>query len=195
MRLLIVGDSHCRKMKSAIKFHHSHIETMLVFKPRAIEEIADLILNVKRNAAIYFNPYQAIIHCGHNNIVPHPIHNLNPLFSQVVIDLQIQLAQDIQAFLPNCSMSCSAIYPRTYTASSKLNPTEVTDYNKLAKRYGQRLRASCLANKLCFSLNNIMWRKISKSEEESGFFLPDGLHLNPDGVRATGKEWIASLIN
>jgi hypothetical protein len=98
MRLLIVGDSHCRHMKANMKISHPHIQTLVIFRPQAIEFIAESILDTRRNEAIYFNPDHVIIHCGHNNIVPHPVHNTNPLFSQSVIDLQIQLAQEIQIF-------------------------------------------------------------------------------------------------
>jgi hypothetical protein len=148
MRLLIVGDSHCRHMQANMKISHSHIQTLVVFRPQAIEYIAESILNTRRNGAIEFDPDHVIIHCGHNNIVPHPVHNTNPLFSQSVIDLQIQLAQEIQIFLPNCTISCSTIYPRSFTDSSAMNKVAVADYNTIAKRYGQRLRASCIENNL-----------------------------------------------
>jgi hypothetical protein len=193
MRLLVVGDSHCRNMYTAIKASHEHIRIMVVFKPTTIDQIADLILVQKRAAVIHFDPNFAVIHCGHNNIVEHPVHNRNPLYSQTVIDLQIQLAQDIQVFLPNCVMACSSIFPRTYKHASLLDPKEVTDYNKLAKRYGQRMRASCEINNIRFSLNNIFWKKISKSEEDPDNYLNDGLHLNSVALQAVGREWISSI--
>jgi hypothetical protein len=180
-------------MSAAIKKGHDHIQTMVVFKPTTIDQIADLILVKRRAAVIHFDPTFAIIHCGHNNIVEHPVHNRNPLYSQTVIDLQIQLAQDIQVFLPNCVMACSSIFPRTHTCASLLDPKEVADYNKLAKRYGQRMRASCEINNIRFSLNNIFWKKISKSEEDPDNYLIDGLHLNPEALQAVGREWITSI--
>jgi lysophospholipase L1-like esterase len=190
MRLLVIGDSHTREMDKFIKSCHPHIEIMLVTKARTTIQVITYFMVTKRTGAISFNPDWIVIHCGHNDVVHHHKFNQNPQFARTVAIQQVQFARNIQAIFPNATILCSSLYPRTSTPTANLNIDETTAYNRMAKRYGLRLRALSAPHNIKCSLNNVLWKKISKMEEAAELYSPDGLHLNKDGKKMVGSEWI-----
>ena len=140
-----------------------------------------------------FRPNVIILHLGHNDLVYHPIHNLNPSISTAVASDTITLANEIHQNHPDASIFISAIFPRTSTDSSLLSYTDVISYNRMAKRHGQRIRTFAKIADYHYLINNYMWRKISGGIEESSYFLPDGLHLNPTGQLSVLLEWLETI--
>jgi hypothetical protein len=142
---------------------------------------------------LQFNPSLAIVHMGHNDIVKHPYLNPFPTHPITVAAQIITFANELALNHPGIAIYNSSIYPRSCTSHSLLNVTEVSSYNKKAKHFGQTLRAlSQQAGYDCF-LNNILWRKISKSEEESTHYCQDGLHITKEARLLVATE-IFSLI-
>jgi hypothetical protein len=176
MRYLIVGDSHTWNLDSAIIYLRPEHTTYSISLGRQMPQIAALY-NANLLNIMQFNPQIAIVHWGHNDIVQH--HHLNPVAThpQTVAADTITFANMLQTNHPGITVYNSSIFPRSATYNSLLDEQSVLSYNKKAKRYGQHLRdVSHQAGHKCL-LNNILWRRISKAQEESYHFRPDGLHI------------------
>jgi lysophospholipase L1-like esterase len=192
MKLLLVGDSHCRELGPALTKHAPSTTTLTVFLPRNINAIT-LKYRTKIQTINSFRPDVVVVHLGHNDMVRHPIHNLIPSVSTVVASATIILANEIHLNHPYATIFISVIFPHTFTSTSLLSSPEISSYNKKAKRHGQRIRTfSTTAGYNCL-INNVMWSKISNSIEEPSFFLLDGLHLNSTGQTAIVKEWLEEI--
>ena len=186
----MIGDSHTRDMDTAIKASHPNVEIMLVTKLRDINQITNHFMTSGFQPATAFNPTWIVIHCGHNDIVYHKLFNKNPQFARQVAIQQVQLALNIQTSFPHARVLCSRIYPRTASDSSNLDPVNTAAYNRAAKRYGTRLRTLTTPHNIRCSMNNVLWRRISKTEEAADQFRADGLHLTENGKQRVGNEWI-----
>jgi lysophospholipase L1-like esterase len=190
MRLLIIGDSHVREMDDCIRATHPHIEIMAVIKPRNTIQVIHHFNQHARAEALLFNPDWIALHAGHNDIVHHNKFNPNPQFARNVATQHVRFARNLQIIFPHATMLVSSIYPRTSTYTSNLSLPETGAYNRIAKRYGTRLRELSLPHNIKCSMNNILWRRISKAEEEAGLYSSDGLHLSIDGKTQVGIEWV-----
>jgi lysophospholipase L1-like esterase len=168
------------------------ISTFTVLIPRTIDLIT-LEYRLKLQDIYHFDPDVVIVHLGHNDLVRHPVHNLNPSVSTAVASSTITFADEIHHNFPAASIFISAIFPRTHTDSSLLSSPDIISYNKMAKRHRQRIHTFAKIAGYKYFINNIMWHKISKSIEDPSLFLPDGLHLNPTGQLTILFEWLESI--
>jgi lysophospholipase L1-like esterase len=193
MKLVLLGDSHCRELANVFAELTSSITVYTVFVPLDITTIT-LHYRSKINIINAYNPDVILIHLGHNDLVYHPIHNVSPSNSSTVASNTITLANEVHQNHPNSTIYISAILPRTFTHKSRLTKPQVSSYNKMAKRHGQRIRTySEIAGFYSF-INKPMWSKISAAIEFSTYYHKDGLHLNHDGQTALVGEWIKILL-
>ena len=191
MRLLLIVDSHCCELVD-IFTELSDYSVYTVFVPNDIASIT-LQYRSEIQAINQFRPEVTLIHMGHNDLVYHPSHNLSPSNSSTVASETITFANETHINHPHSIIYVSAILPRSYTRRSLLSEAQVTAYNKIAKRHGQRARTySKIAGYKCM-INNSMWKNISASIEHSDYYLKDGLHLNRVGQLALVSEWIQIL--
>ena len=56
------------------------------------------------------------------------------------------------------------------------------------------MRSTSTKMNILTMMNNPFWKKISKAEEDPDLYLPDGLHLNPEGKEALVKDWYPQLL-
>ena len=191
IKVVIVGDSHCRGMDAALKASHPGIHTLSVIQPRGTLAIRESY-RLAASSVTFFDPNFIFIHCGHNDLVFHPQHNLHPINSEETRARTLDLAEFIQSNHPNSKTIISALFPRTFTHRSPLPQEEVAAFNRLAKRHGQRLRAqaSLLPRPITVSLNMPIWNRISKAEEVHDMFLKDGLHLTDTAKISIAGAWI-----
>jgi lysophospholipase L1-like esterase len=131
---------------------------------------------------------------GHNDIATHPVHNTHPDHAVQVMNRLMNFATQVNTDFPLIIICTSAIFPRTYTDHSTLDPESVSSYNRIAKRQGQRTRTEAKARGYKFSLNMSLWGKISKAEENPAHYTQDGLHLNDGGKELIAKAWLADLV-
>ena len=189
MKLLLLGDSHCRELTDIFAELTSTITVYTVFVPLDITSIT-LQYRSKINTINAYRPDVILIHLGHNDLVYHPVHNLSPSNSSTVASSTIALANELHQNHPYATIYVSAIIPRTFTHKSRLTKAQVTSYNKMAKRHGQRIRTYSETAGFESLSNNSMWSKISASIKHSTYYLKDGLHLNHAGQIALVGEWI-----
>ena len=193
MNVLLIGDSHMgRGLGQVLNNLSTSISTFTVLIPRTIDLIT-LEYRSKLQEIYLFNPDVIVVHLGHNDMVRHPIHNLNPSVSTTVASSTITFADEIHYNFPTATIFISAIFPRTHTDSSMLSSPEIISYNKIAKRHGQRIRTFAKIAGYKYFINNSMWHKISNSIEDPSIFLLDGLHLNPTGQLTILFEWLESI--
>ena len=137
MKLLLLGDSHCRELADIFAELTSSITVYTVFVPLDITSIT-LQYRSKINIINAYSPDVILIHLGHNDLVYHPVHNISPSNSSTVASSTIALANEVHQNHPYPTIYVSAILPRTFTHKSRLTKAQVSSYNKMAKRHGQR---------------------------------------------------------
>jgi lysophospholipase L1-like esterase len=157
-----------------------------------IDEVLDLFLRSAHTIQAYY-PVITIIHVGHNDLAYHPKKNPFPSLSIPTAAATIDLANSVQIRLPNTSIFLSAPFPRSPKEKSRMSPAAVQQYNYVAKRHGQRIRTQASRIGLSHILNNRTWKNITQAVADEDLYLPDGLHLNPDGQVAVVDEWITSI--
>jgi lysophospholipase L1-like esterase len=194
MRVLIIGDSHCRELDVALIHNRRSIHTYSVYAPR---KIPNIVLRYQSELAniIHFAPTALILHLGHNDIAYHHHLNGNPTHPRTVAQNVVQFAQLVANNHPGIQIFISTVYPRTCTPTSYFGPHDTISFNKKMKRYGQHLRTLTNAAGFTIFLNNIMWRRISRSLEEASHFSDDGLHLSIEAKIIVTREWLAQIDN
>ena len=193
MRLLIIGDSHCRELESTFTQLSPEIDSYIISVGSRMNDII-FKYTLKLPDINLFNPDTVIVHFGHNDIVKHPSKNPTPTLTTVVAHRTIAFCMQIQTNHPNATIHISATFPRTFTPHSTLTLHQVSSYNKKMKRQGQRLRTlATIANFNCL-INNVMWRRISAAIEDHTLYSRNGLHLDNSGRLAVVAEWLTQII-
>jgi lysophospholipase L1-like esterase len=194
MHLLLVGDSHCRNMSKFIQQLNRSVIVYTVMVPDQL----DPIINQYRNELQYivnFDPDTVLLHAGHNDMAKHSYHNPIPTVSRDAVPNLIDFALDIQANFPRAKMILSSILPRKATHRSSLNSENTDKYNKLAVRYGLRLRKAANTHHFHTSLNMFMWRRVYKYDVNNHFLDDDGLHMNESGKIQLATSWVNSIFS
>jgi lysophospholipase L1-like esterase len=192
MRILVIGDSHTRDLDTSINFLRPHY---LTYRITVGSQTGQIITKYRQELPfiLHFNPTVALVHMGHNDIMIHPSLNPFPTHPRTVAAQTIAFGNELTTNHHGISIYNSSIYPRTLTHDSYLDEYDVGSYNKKAKRYGQLLRPlSHQAGYNCL-LNNILWRRISKSIEESAHFTRDGLHITKEAKLLVAQEFLSIL--
>jgi lysophospholipase L1-like esterase len=193
MRILLLGDSHCRELQPVIRRQSSLSYTMIISVGSNTDAIA-ANYRTKVYLVNQFNPDVAIIHTGHNDMARHPSYNSEPEISTRVAGKTLRLANELHQNHPQLHIFISCTFPRTPTPSSILSSSEVRTYNLKVKRHGPRLRAMATTAGYHCLLNMCMWKLISRAEAEPKHLLSDGLHRTSTGQTALVAEWWPQLI-
>jgi hypothetical protein len=139
MRLLIVGDSHCRDMDSIVVGMLSSAQVYNVIVGGQIMPIISKYRASLQNI-VEFDPDFVLLHLGHNEMARHPTKNVIPSISRDIAIQTLTFAGEISTNFPSATICISAIFPRTFTPRSYLSIPEVAKLNKDADRHALRLR-------------------------------------------------------
>jgi lysophospholipase L1-like esterase len=180
-------------MANLINDNHPLMQILVITKARTLPEVISFFMTIKRREAIQFNPDWIILHVGHNDIIEHCYFNKHSQYTGNIADLQVQFARNLQTIVPQSTISCSSIFPRTSTPRSNLSGHDTAAYNRIAKRYGLRLRQLSTIHHLHCSLNMAMWTQVYRARENTAMFSGDGLHLTPAAKRRIGDDWIRTF--
>jgi lysophospholipase L1-like esterase len=191
-RILIVGDSHCKELDLMITAKYPNIQSLALVRGGNIQAVLRHFIH-NAQIALAFDPTTTIIHVGHNNLAYHPTKNPHPFLSRRTATDTINLATQIQNFLPHSVITLSAVLPRSPKERSSMNETATKQYNKVAKKHGQRIRTEARRAGYHHLINSCMWRCISQAIEEESLYRSDGLHLNTTGKSILTQSWINNI--
>jgi lysophospholipase L1-like esterase len=192
MKYLIVGDSHVWDLPKYLRELDTNATSLIISKGRRTAEVIQMYRD-ELFEIVCFDPEVIVIHLGHNDMAEHRIHNVRPPHPLAVTAQLIGFAGEVATNFPSAKFLLSATLPRCHTETANLPLTKIMTYNKSCKRLGQGLRHDATPHGIQVGLNNRFWAKISKALQQTKYYLPDGLHLNPEGKRALAKSWLIDL--
>ena len=197
MRLLVIADSHGKEMgpilSREIKFVNPDIDLTMfhVIRGRSISvirgEYRRRLDEIRR-----FAPEKVLIHCGHNNMVKHNVFNRDPEFITAVVHMLMELVVEVRAHFPLIRVYVSTLLPRK--ASRNMSPTQASQYNRLAKRFGQHMLSNQGVHNYVAVLNRPFWLRISLVEPNGVLLSSDGLHVTDVGREQLARLWLIALI-
>jgi hypothetical protein len=191
-RILIIGDSHCHSLDAVITEQFPNIEALSIARGRKINGVLNhFMFNLQ--AARSFDPTITVIHVGHNELAYDEQLNKHPLLSIPTAASTIILARQIQNQLPTTRIILSAVLPRTHKIKSSMSQVQTMQYNRVAKKHGQRIRTEARRAGFQQLINSCMWSCITHAREVPTHYTEDGLHLNLEGKRALTSSWIAKI--
>jgi hypothetical protein len=194
MRVLLLGDSHCREMDILLPVNAS-TNTVKLYVISVGGTTAAIMTKYHSSLPEVnnFGPDSIILHSGNNELGYHPTKNLNPRDSTQTTAILLAAAHVLKLNHPQAIIVLSAAFPRLLSRSSHFTFEDLTHYNDTARRHSNRLRSE--AKKVHFHtlLNNIMWKNKDSLLVKTHFFLEDGLHLTNDAKKLVIADWIRRL--
>jgi lysophospholipase L1-like esterase len=195
MKVLLIADSHGYDMEWLLTGLGENIEVYTVVLGRGTSAIRGLYRD-RLEEIVYFDPSVVLIHCGHNDISRHILHNTNPLFITAAFHLVMELALEVQANFPTATLVISSLLPRK--AGNFYTVTDSLKYNKIAKRFGQMVNCeaglhNATSPEFRPSLNRNLWGRISRAEAKEALLDFGGLHLNSKGKVVLVNEWFSVM--
>jgi len=191
MRILLITDSHGKKMSEKLAALRDDVEIYPIVLPRRTIIVRGLYRD-ELQWIHEFDPEYVLSHMGHNDIVFHPEHNQHPLFITAAFHLQLEMAQEVSVNLPGAQIILSSMLPRVqgYDYTSE----DAVRYNKIARRFAQMLTKesySGLEPHYTPTLNRPFWDTISSAEGKQSYFDDGGLHLRHEGKLRLAREWMS----
>jgi hypothetical protein len=193
MKLLLVTDSHGKKMETELVRMRSSLEVYSVIVARRTSTIRGQYREELQHI-IHFNPDLILMHMGHNDVVYHSEHNTSPLFITAAFHQQMELAYEITMNFPEAKLVISSMLPKT--AGSGVTEKEARPYNRIAKRFGQMLVKESYSGEPPYfstSMNKTIWASISQAVANTSLFDLGGLHLNQTGKRILAQGWLEAM--
>ena len=146
----------------------------------------------RRTELQVFSPRGVIVHVGHNDIVPHPRHNPQPMCSSLAFSQAMSFMNEIAVDMPQARIICSSIFPRS--VGPRMDRGEKILYNNEALVYGEMVASTCLSQHRRFVLNQCLWESPVDGFERPSLYMRDGLHLNWWGKREVASYWMSELV-
>ena len=75
-----------------------------------------------------------------------------------------------------------------------MSPTQASQYNRLAKRFGQHMMTYQRIHDYVAVMNRPFWLRISLAEPNGVLLSPDGLHVTDVGREELARLWLIALI-
>jgi lysophospholipase L1-like esterase len=190
MRILVLADSHGKDMAGVLKGISKSSTILVISIGRGVDEICAKYLQKLRDVN-NFHPEGIIVHLGHNDLVAHPVYNMQPDHLKYYFPRIVSFVTLLQTHHPNSRVVLSSLYPRTegylFDSERKLQ------YNTGARRFSDKVRSSARRGNFRFCLNEMLWTSARKFKEDPSMFCLDGLHLIAEGRVAVGQGWIRAL--
>jgi hypothetical protein len=192
MRILIICDSHGKKMVETIRRQGVEARMITIVKGTKIDKLRR-IYRTQIGSIRRFRPDKVLLHMAHNDLVRHSRHNPHATYITGVVEILMEFTIEILSSFPHSQLYLSSPLPRL--PSCDYSADSARKYNRIAKRFGEHLLTQRKALQ-CFEpvLNRFLWGRLSKFEARAGVFRSDGLHLNKRGREILGESWISALI-
>ena len=190
MRILIISDSHGRRMDGCMRTLNAAWDVRVMAVGRGTAIVREMYQS-RRSAYQDYSPDGILIHLCHNDIVHHPRHNPHPISSSLAFTQAMEFMDEVGEDMPYARMVYSSIFPRCI--GSSMSRDERIRYNNEAYVFGEMVRSSCTARGRRFVLNQDLWESPVDGLARSTLFMPDGLHLNWQGKKVVANEWMEAL--
>ena len=190
MIILLVSDSHGHVMGSTIEGIDSECQVMTISVGGKLGSIRSMY-NARLNEVLLFRPDVIIVHSGHNDVMPHPRYDSQPVFMKFFIPQLERFRTQLLTNHPLSVIYFSSMLPRT--TGPDFDSRQRDSYNKLCIRFRDMLRAAANRGGLKVLLNCSMWASVRFSREKPGQHLLDGLHLNGTGRKTVAQEWLSKI--
>jgi hypothetical protein len=138
MRVLILSDSHGRKMGSYLRHLDRHIDVRILSLGQKLPSVRGYYRSELRRIQRRI-PDVVLIHLGHNDLMLHNKHNPDPLFITVVFHQILEFVAEIEHDLPRCKILVSSLLPRV--PGDILGIYGTGQYNRMAYRFYKMLRS------------------------------------------------------
>ena len=193
MNILLITDSHGKKMAEVLERKKPGWSVLTLRLGGKIGAICRLYQSKMRGIRS-FRPDVILMHLGHNDLVMHEVHNRDPRFITTVLDNIFAFAGRIAGDFPQSAVHLSCMLPRV--SADRFNDKKVDSYNRMARRFGERLRSRSNQAGSVFGaiINRGMWGRIARWETLSGNHKLDGLHLNSEGREIVASGWIKAIL-
>jgi lysophospholipase L1-like esterase len=194
MRVLVISDSHGRKMAEVLERKKTNWNVLTLSLGRKIPAIRRLYQS-KLRAIRRFRPDIVVMHLGHNDLVLHHLHNMDPNFITTVLADLYAFAGRVASDLPRSRIYLSSMFPRV--EAEWFDESMVGKYNRMARRFGERLRSQSnqIGSVFHAIINRKLWGRIARWETLPGNHKIDGLHLCREGRDVVGDGWIKAILN
>jgi hypothetical protein len=194
MKVLILGDSHCRDMDKLAN-------TKATTPPLTIHVISvggntDAIMAKYRDdlaKVLTFGPDFIVMHTGNNELAFHTSKNPSPKDSTETTLVTLQAADILHANHPQAVIVLSAAFPRILSRYSPFTFEDLLHYNGTVKRHSNRLRSEATNHHYQAFLNNLLWKDKNNLIVKTQYYMSDGLHLTNKAKTIVVNDWISRL--
>ena len=190
MKLLLVGDSHCRELNEIFAELTSSITTYTVFVPRNINTIT-LKYRTEIQSINAFRPDVIVIHLGHNDLCYHSVCNQQPMSIDEFMGILETFLLKIRIDFPQSRIMYSSLLPRS--VGPRMGFAQHLLYNLMAISFADQARARLNSLGYDFVSNESLWYSKQEGIEHPIFFGADGLHLRAVGQEFVARGWIEAL--
>jgi lysophospholipase L1-like esterase len=193
VNILLISDSHGKRMASILERKNDGWSVLTLRLGQKVSSIRGLYRR-KLPTIRRFRPDGVIFLVGHNDLVMHPVHNLSPRFITAVFHTVLEFIVEIAANFPMVRILASSLLPRV--VADRFGEVETGGYNRIARRFGERLRSAGNQRGAVFSatVNRRLWGRIARWEVLPGNHMIDGLHLNSAGREIMATGWMEALV-
>jgi hypothetical protein len=143
MRILLIAYSHGRDMGVKLNNVGRRNTILPIYVGRKLS-VVDALYTSKIAQIRNFHPEVVIVHCGHNDVMAHPVYNTHPQHIKYFVPVLVSFCNKIREDHPGARIYLSSIYPRSI--GYHFSEDSRQKYNKLAFRYGELLRSATNRN-------------------------------------------------
>jgi len=190
MKLLIVADSHGKKLQTIFKKLEPEWNVLVIALGRKTSLLRHFY-DGRLAELIAYDPDAIVLHSGHNDVAYHGRFNREPIGIVELLPELLDFRGYLQVNHPRAIIYLSSLFPRTQADNFSVEQMGI--YNRMAKRYMESVRSASNSGNFRRLLNRVLWKSIKKCEVNPEYFDGGGLHLNVTGQEAVCVAWIAEL--
>jgi hypothetical protein len=190
MRVAVLSDSHGRDIDDEFALVRPDWDVSVLAFGKTLPEIRTAY---KKEIVAYYEyaPEVLILHAGHNDVWPHPVHNPRPIHPLICLGRILSLLDEMHEYHPKCRIIYSSILPRAIGPNFGQERKKV--YNRMAADYQRSVTELFELEGRRFCTNQSLWMSVPAGMEHPIYYDRRGLHLNTAGRRALTNEWVRAI--
>jgi hypothetical protein len=190
MRVFVLADSHGRGMDTAMRQVDATMDVRVISHAGPTPSVWERYLAREREIT-EFDPQSIVFHVGHNDLMYHPVHNIEPIHPICVYPMIMSYYNQLVRQYPTARVIYSSVYPRT--VGNYMDFEMKASYNYQIYLFGKSVIADGQKRDHRYVLNRTLWFSPRQSREHPVFFLRDGIHLKDFGKEAVARGWVKAI--